>query len=147
LRIAYLIAEKGVPPYNILAVTFTNKAAGEMRERVKGFLQGQQLQSAPLISTFHSLCVRILRQDIEHLSEGYTKSFTIYDTSDSQKLSKPASKTSEWTKNSCRRARFIRRFQPPKIAAKTLSCMPLTSNTRMSAKRQSPAFSKCMKIA
>jgi DNA helicase-2/ATP-dependent DNA helicase PcrA len=88
LRIAYLIAEKGVPPYNILAVTFTNKAAGEMRERVKGFLQGQQLQSAPLISTFHSLCVRILRQDIEHLSEGYTKSFTIYDTSDSQKVIK-----------------------------------------------------------
>jgi len=88
LRIAYLIAEKGVAPYNILAVTFTNKAAGEMRERVKNFLQGQELQSAPLISTFHSLCVRILRQDIEHLSEGYNKSFTIYDTSDSQKVIK-----------------------------------------------------------
>ncbi|MCY7375542.1 MAG: UvrD-helicase domain-containing protein, partial [Pyrinomonadaceae bacterium] len=88
LRIAYLIAEKGVPPYNILAVTFTNKAAGEMRERVNGFLEGQKLQSAPLISTFHSLCVRILRQDIEHLQEGYNKSFTIYDTSDSQKVIK-----------------------------------------------------------
>jgi DNA helicase-2/ATP-dependent DNA helicase PcrA len=88
LRIAYLIAEKNVPPYNILAVTFTNKAAGEMRERVNTFLQGQQLQSAPLIATFHSLCVRILRQDIEHLQEGYTKSFTIYDTSDSQKVIK-----------------------------------------------------------
>jgi DNA helicase II / ATP-dependent DNA helicase PcrA len=88
LRIAYLISEKNVPPYNILAVTFTNKAAGEMRERVNGFLVGQQLQSAPLISTFHSLCVRILRQDIEHLQEGYNKSFTIYDTSDSQKVIK-----------------------------------------------------------
>ncbi len=88
LRIAYLIAEKGVPPYNILAVTFTNKAAGEMRERVRGFLEGQRLESAPLISTFHSLCVRILRQDIEHLGEGYKKSFTIYDTSDSQKVIK-----------------------------------------------------------
>jgi DNA helicase-2/ATP-dependent DNA helicase PcrA len=88
LRIAYLIAEKNVPPYNILAVTFTNKAAGEMRERVKALLQNQNLQSAPLISTFHSLCVRILRQDIEHLPEGYTKSFTIYDTSDSQKVIK-----------------------------------------------------------
>ncbi|HLM60202.1 MAG TPA: UvrD-helicase domain-containing protein, partial [Pyrinomonadaceae bacterium] len=88
LRIAYLIAEKGVAPYNILAVTFTNKAAGEMRERVNAFLHGQQLQSAPLISTFHSLCVRILRQDIEALQEGYTKSFTIYDTSDSQKVIK-----------------------------------------------------------
>ena len=87
-RIAYLIAEKNVPPYNILAVTFTNKAAGEMRERVNQLLQNQKLQSAPLISTFHSLCVRILRQDIEHLGEGYTKSFTIYDTNDSQKVIK-----------------------------------------------------------
>src|SRR5690349_20608055 len=59
-----------------------------MRERVNGFLAGQKLQSAPLIATFHSLCVRILRQDIEHLSEGYNKSFTIYDTSDSQKVIK-----------------------------------------------------------
>ncbi|HXG84899.1 MAG TPA: 3'-5' exonuclease [Pyrinomonadaceae bacterium] len=88
LRIAYLIAEKGVAPYNILAVTFTNKAAGEMRERVGGFLEGQSLQSAPLIATFHALCVRILRQDIEHLEEGYTKSFTIYDTNDQQKVIK-----------------------------------------------------------
>ncbi len=88
VRIAYLIAEKGVAPYNILAVTFTNKAAGEMRERVQKILQGQKLQSAPLISTFHSLCVRILRQDIEHLQEGYSKSFTIYDTDDSIKVIK-----------------------------------------------------------
>src|SRR3954462_13339730 len=63
LRIAYLISEKDVPPHNILAVTFTNKAAGEMRERVEKLLHGSHLKSAPLISTFHSLCVRILRQD------------------------------------------------------------------------------------
>lgn len=88
VRIAYLIAEKQVEPYNILAVTFTNKAAGEMRERVTELLKGQKLRSAPLISTFHSLCVRILRQDIEHLQEGYTKSFTIYDTDDSIKVIK-----------------------------------------------------------
>ena len=88
VRIAYLIAEKQVAPYNILAVTFTNKAAGEMRERINTLLQGQKLQSAPLISTFHSLCVRILRQDIEHLQEGYNKSFTIYDTDDSIKVIK-----------------------------------------------------------
>jgi DNA helicase-2/ATP-dependent DNA helicase PcrA len=88
VRIAYLISEKNVPPYNILAVTFTNKAAGEMRERIETLLKDQKLQSAPLISTFHSLCVRILRQDIEHLQEGYTKSFTIYDTNDSQKVIK-----------------------------------------------------------
>lgn len=88
VRIAYLIAEKGVAPHNILAVTFTNKASGEMRERVEQILKGRGLQSAPLVTTFHSLCVRILRQDIEHLSEGYSKSFTIYDTDDSIKVIK-----------------------------------------------------------
>lgn len=88
VRIAYLIAEKGVLPHSILAVTFTNKAAGEMRERVLGLLKEIKLDSLPLISTFHSLCVRILRRDIEALGEGYTKSFTIYDTDDSQKVIK-----------------------------------------------------------
>ena len=88
VRIAYLIAEKQVPPHNILAVTFTNKAAGEMRERVTELMKGQGLQSAPLVTTFHSLCVRILRQDIEALQEGYNKSFTIYDTDDSIKVIK-----------------------------------------------------------
>ncbi|MEZ5425909.1 MAG: 3'-5' exonuclease [Pyrinomonadaceae bacterium] len=92
VRIAYLIAEKKVPPHNILAVTFTNKAAGEMRERVNQLLKGEKLRSAPLISTFHSLCVRILRQDIEALQEGYTKSFTIYDTDDSEKVIRGAIK-------------------------------------------------------
>ena len=88
VRIAYLISEKNVEPRNILAVTFTNKAAGEMRSRVEELLKGQRLSSAPLISTFHSLCVRLLRQDIDKLAEGYTKSFTIYDTDDSQKVIK-----------------------------------------------------------
>ncbi|HCA58820.1 MAG TPA: hypothetical protein DEP46_12650, partial [Blastocatellia bacterium] len=88
VRIAYLIAEKGVLPHSILAVTFTNKAAGEMRERVLALLKEKKLDSLPLISTFHSLCVRILRRDIEALGEGYTKSFTIYDTDDSQKVIK-----------------------------------------------------------
>ena len=88
VRIAYLIAEKGIAPHNILAVTFTNKAATEMRERINQLLQGRGLQSAPLVATFHSLCVRILRQDIEHLNEGFTKSFTIYDTDDSIKVIK-----------------------------------------------------------
>src|SRR5688500_4835194 len=88
VRIAYLIAEKQVAPHNILAVTFTNKAAGEMRSRVTELLKSERLQSAPLISTFHSLCVRILRQDIERLNEGYKKSFTIYATDDSNKVAK-----------------------------------------------------------
>ncbi|MGQ0543267.1 MAG: ATP-dependent helicase [Blastocatellia bacterium] len=88
VRIAYLIAEKHVPPHNILAVTFTNKAAGEMRHRVGELLQGEKLNSFPLLSTFHSLCVRILRQDIEKLEDGYKRSFTIYDTDDTQKVIK-----------------------------------------------------------
>jgi len=88
VRIAYLIAEKGVAPHNILAVTFTNKAAAEMRGRVEELMKGKKLASAPLISTFHSLCVRILRQDIDKLDEGYSRSFTIYDTDDSTKVIK-----------------------------------------------------------
>src|ERR1051325_10960536 len=85
-RIAYLISERKVAPHNILAVTFTNKAAQEMRQRVERLLSDSQLSSAPLISTFHSLCVRILRQHIEALGEGYTRSFTIYDQDDSVRL-------------------------------------------------------------
>jgi DNA helicase-2/ATP-dependent DNA helicase PcrA len=88
VRIAYLIAEKGVAPNNILAVTFTNKAAAEMRARVENLLKGKKLPSAPLISTFHSLCVRILRQDVEKLDAGYNRSFTIYDTDDTTKVVK-----------------------------------------------------------
>ena len=87
-RIAYIIAERGVWPRNILAVTFTNKAAEEMRNRVSKLLEGLELGSAPLISTFHSLCVRILRRDIEALKAGYTRSFTIYDQDDAVRLTR-----------------------------------------------------------
>lgn len=77
-RIAYLMAEKGVSPYNILAITFTNKAAREMKERVEG-LVGPQAEEI-WISTFHSLCARILRRDIDRL--GYDRHFSILDTQD-----------------------------------------------------------------
>ena len=87
-RIAYLIAERGVWPRNILAVTFTNKAAEEMRNRVSKLLEGLELGSAPLISTFHSLCVRILRRDIEALQARYSRSFTIYDQDDAVRLTR-----------------------------------------------------------
>ncbi len=87
-RIAYLIAEKKVPYWNILAVTFTNKAADEMRQRVQRLLRTQDRASLPLVSTFHSLCVRILRQDIEKLNDKYTRRFTIYDQDDSLRLIK-----------------------------------------------------------
>ena len=85
-RIAYLIAEKNVPSWNILAVTFTNKAADEMRQRVQRLLRERERSSLPLVSTFHSLCVRILRQDIEKLNDKYTRTFTIYDQDDSLRL-------------------------------------------------------------
>ena len=87
-RIAYLVAERGVWPRNILAVTFTNKAAEEMRKRVNKLLEGLEIGSSPLISTFHSLCVRILRREIETLKAGYTRSFTIYDQDDAVRLTR-----------------------------------------------------------
>jgi ATP-dependent DNA helicase UvrD/PcrA len=89
-RIAWLIQEKGVAPGSILAVTFTNKAAAEMGERVDRIL-GHTSLAKPLISTFHSLCVRILRRDIEALkvgNDGLTRSFAIYDESDQQGIVK-----------------------------------------------------------
>jgi len=81
-RIAYLLAERGVAPFEVLAITFTNKAAGEMKERVAD-LVGDRAR-AMWVSTFHSACVRILRQEAVRL--GYSNSFTIYDSADSQKL-------------------------------------------------------------
>jgi DNA helicase-2/ATP-dependent DNA helicase PcrA len=89
-RIAWLIQEKGVAPDSILAVTFTNKAAAEMGERVDRIL-GHASLAKPLISTFHSLCVRILRRDIEALkvgNDGLTRAFAIYDESDQQGIVK-----------------------------------------------------------
>ena len=81
-RIAYLLAQRNVAPFEVLAITFTNKAAGEMKERVAQ-LVGDRARSM-WVSTFHSACVRILRKEAALL--GYTNSFTIYDQSDSLRL-------------------------------------------------------------
>ena len=86
-RIAYLIRDHGVAPHAILAVTFTNKAAQEMRDRVGAVLaeSGAPLSSFPLVSTFHSFCVRVLRAHggpLADLRSGFTRSFSIYDEND-----------------------------------------------------------------
>ncbi|QPC45499.1 DNA helicase PcrA [Mangrovibacillus cuniculi] len=83
-RIAYLMVEKGVNPYNILAITFTNKASREMKERI-GAVMGGAAEDV-WISTFHSMCVRILRRDIDRL--GYNRNFTILDPTDQQSVVK-----------------------------------------------------------
>src|SRR5215813_8028427 len=88
-RVAHLIENRGVRPEQILAVTFTNKAADQMKFRIRNLLRGPR-SGDPLISTFHSLCVRILRREIEALN--YTREFTIYDDADQLQVVKAAMK-------------------------------------------------------
>src|SRR4051794_38590803 len=88
-RVAHLIEDKGVRPEQVLAVTFTNKAAEQMKSRVRNLLRAPR-SGEPLISTFHSFCVRVLRREIEALN--YTRDFTIYDDSDQLQVVKSAMK-------------------------------------------------------
>lgn len=83
-RVAFLMVEKGINPYNILAITFTNKAAKEMKERI-GSIMGGAAEDV-WISTFHSMCVRILRRDIDRI--GFNRNFTILDSTDQQSVIK-----------------------------------------------------------
>jgi DNA helicase-2/ATP-dependent DNA helicase PcrA len=95
-RIAYIITQRHVPPSAVLAVTFTNKAAGEMRERVNALLSDVPLESSPNVSTFHSFCVRLLRRDGEPLAKirpGFTRRFSIYDDEDQLAIIKSAYRT------------------------------------------------------
>ena len=85
-RIAYLIKQHNIPAWQILAVTFTNKAANEMKERILRLIGGKDQMATPNVGTFHSTCVRILRRQIHQL--GYDQNFVIYDTADQQLLMK-----------------------------------------------------------
>src|SRR3984893_4017932 len=92
-RIAYLISRHRILPSSILAVTFTNKAADEMRARVAGLLESENLTSSPNLSTFHSFCVRLLRRDGDPLAQirpGFTRRFSIYDDEDQLAIIKAA---------------------------------------------------------
>jgi DNA helicase-2/ATP-dependent DNA helicase PcrA len=95
-RIAHIITSRHVPPSAVLAVTFTNKAAGEMRERVNALLADVQLESSPNVSTFHSFCVRLLRRDGDPLAKvrpGFTRRFSIYDDEDQLAIIKAGYRT------------------------------------------------------
>src|SRR5579864_62794 len=90
-RIAHLVEAHRVPGPCIVAVTFTNKAADEMRQRVQALLGGRDWRESPLVSTFHSFCVRLLRRDGDRLADirpGFTRKFTIYDDDDQVALMK-----------------------------------------------------------
>ena len=95
-RIAHIITTRHVPPSAVLAVTFTNKAAREMRERVVALLEDVPLDSAPNLSTFHSFCVRMLRRDgdpLVRIRPGFTRRFSIYDDEDQLVIVKAAYRT------------------------------------------------------
>ncbi len=95
-RIAHIITARHVPPSAVLAVTFTNKAAEEMRERVSALLEDVPLDSSPNARTFHSFCVRLLRRDGDPLARvrpGFTRRFTIYDDEDQLAIIKAAYRT------------------------------------------------------
>ena len=83
-KIAYLIGEKNIKPWNILAITFTNKAANEMKERVRNLIG--EVADDIWMGTFHSICVRILRKTIDRI--GFDSSFIIFDTSDQKTMIK-----------------------------------------------------------
>ena len=95
-RIAHIITSRRVPPQSVLAVTFTNKAAREMKDRVTALLQDVHLDSSPTVSTFHSFCVRLLRRDGDPLARirtGFTRRFSIYDDEDQLGIVKMAYRT------------------------------------------------------
>src|SRR5437016_8359318 len=110
-RIAWLLGVRGVHPKNVLAGTFTNKAAGEMARRVAELVAPGGIR-APLIATFHSACVRILRQHIRHI--GYPPHFTIYDEDDRLQLVKECMRELDMTDRTWTPASIVQRISAAK---------------------------------
>ena len=143
-RIAYLI-HKGIPPWQILAVTFTNKAAKEMKERIRNLLhitdpspfdyaQGDRQSRLPVTGTFHSICVRILRRDIEHL--GHDRNFVIYDTDDQEKLMKEVFKELKIEESDCKvrpALGYIGRFKAEALGPKEVAEQATSRRTELIA--------------
>lgn len=149
-RIAHLIAAKKATPYNILAVTFTNKAAKEMRERVAKLLgeNPDNRSFMPFMGTFHSICVRLLRQDGEYI--GIPRSFVIFDESDRVAAVKQA----------CKELRIDEKSFPPRVLASIISSaknemsspadfaeLPGSSPSQRTAAEVYPLYQKALKDA
>ncbi len=126
-RIAYLIEEKEVNPWNILAITFTNKAAKEMKERVNAILEygGEDVW----VSTFHSMCVRILRRDVDFI--GYNRNFTIIDSSEQLSLMKRILKELNIDPKNTIQEVYLERFRKQKTTCKTLRSLPSCKEATM----------------
>ncbi|SFX18795.1 DNA helicase-2 / ATP-dependent DNA helicase PcrA [Thermoactinomyces sp. DSM 45891] len=124
-RVAYLLAEKSIHPWNILAITFTNKAAREMKERI-GKLVGSVAEDI-WISTFHSMCVRILRRDIDRI--GYSRNFTILDTSDQLTVLKQVLKEENLDPKKFEPRTILHKISSAKNALRTPAQMQLHAST------------------
>ncbi len=148
-RVAWLIEKKGIKPYNILAITFTNKAAQEMRERVDAILDRpgaeQVMSDAVWVSTFHSLCVRILRRYIDRI--GYGTDFTIYDTDDQKSVIRDVCKRLEIDTKQFRERYFMKLISSAKdelITPKMFASDPQTL-ADYSLKRVSDVYTEYQK--
>ncbi len=141
-RVAYLIGEAGVNPWNILAITFTNKAAGEMRERID-MMVGAEAQSV-WVSTFHSACVRILRRYIDRL--GYDPHFTIYDADDQKTVMRDVCKRLEIDTKLYKEKTFLSVISSAKDELVSPEQFALEAQTDFARQRQARVYTEYQRV-